>query len=716
MADNINRPSRSHRSDRDDSGREFDEDPLVELARIVSDDGSFFQNAPAKPEKSPEPETSEEAFSTDLEAELMEQFQASFDGEAAAASANADEPDPAAASGNEYADYSAGDSQTLSAMAVAEETQSEALVYADYERSDIYEAAAANDRYAPADPIDRAENDLPAEPAFVPVADTLAEFPENATIEPVHEDNRTAPDDTIASTAAGGPHSDSFEMEFAAALAETAAPPIKEDFTPEFGVEAYGRDPEFQESQASSDGLSDDDIDYSASQYAGPLADGDGAIDDAFEASSAMPPPAAARRGGRKGLIAVVGVLAVVVLGGGVAAYISKIAPNDPAKPAPVIKAEGGDVKIMADAADPGATAPSVLDSSAGLQAKSEEKLIDRIEEPQQIARVVLPDSANENPTQLAKPVGEPAEEPSASVSDAIGKTIDRVMQQPEQPAATPKFDPIGPRKVRTVVIKPDGSVVSNNNSAALPSRALPIEPAPPAVETMEVASVNSTQSPEPTPVKTMEVLSAPAAKETSDIVPPSQQPPPVANTQPPPPVMDAGGDAGVNAGESMDAVAAMSAMAAMIVPSGAVPRPKPADVPGAAVAPASSTQVTGAAARSASDPVNLLAAPAATDKPRVTASTAPAATIPSSAAPAQSGYVVQVSSQRSADQAKTSFADMQRRYNSILGGFYPNIQRADLGDKGTYYRVRIGPMKRESALHVCEQLKSAGGSCFVTR
>jgi cell division protein FtsN len=179
---------------------------------------------------------------------------------------------------------------------------------------------------------------------------------------------------------------------------------------------------------------------------------------------------------------------------------------------------------------------------------------------------------------------------------------------------------------------------------------------------------------------------------------------------------MDAGGDAGVNAGESMDAVAAMSAMAAMIVPSGAVPRPKPADVPGAAVAPASSTQVTGAAARSASDPVNLLAAPAATDKPRVTASTAPAATIPSSAAPAQSGYVVQVSSQRSADQAKTSFADMQRRYNSILGGFYPNIQRADLGDKGTYYRVRIGPMKRESALHVCEQLKSAGGSCFVTR
>jgi cell division protein FtsN len=59
----------------------------------------------------------------------------------------------------------------------------------------------------------------------------------------------------------------------------------------------------------------------------------------------------------------------------------------------------------------------------------------------------------------------------------------------------------------------------------------------------------------------------------------------------------------------------------------------------------------------------------------------------------------------------------MKRRYKSVLGGFEPDIQRADLGAKGTYYRVRIGPMaSRGAALRLCEQLKSAGGNCFVTR
>lgn len=688
MADNINRPSRSYGTDRENSGHEFDEDPLVELARIVSDDGSFFQSAPAKPAKSPEPGTRADPFSADLEAELMEQFEASFADEAAGAVdiAHADEPAPEVESA--YGDYTASDSQAISAMATAADMQSEAVISTDYERSEVYESAAANDRFA------AAGNDLPADPSFDPHSELPGNFSENPDVEPIDDAYRVAPGGATASTAADGPHANSFEMEFAEALADTTSRPFTEDFTPEFGVEAYGRDPEFQGDQASSDGLSDDDLDYAASQYAEPLTDADGNLDDAYESRLAMPPPAAARSGGRKGLIAVVGVLAVVILGGGVAAYIGKIAPNDPAMPAPVIKAEGGDVKIMADAADTSGTAPSVLDPLTGQQAKLEEKLIDRIEEPQQIARVVLPGSVNGSSTQLAKPVGEQTEEPSGSVTDAIGKTIDRVMQQPDQPPATPKFDPIGPRKVRTVVVKPDGSFVSNDNAAGLAQRSLPMPPAPAAVETMEIASVNSTQSPKPTPVKTMEITSAPASGDTGDIKTPLLQPPPVANTEPLPPVMDA-----------------VATLDAMVVPTGSIPRPKPANASDAVIARAQSTQATRSAARSTREPVNLLAAPAATDQPRVTASTAPTVT-----ATGQNGYVVQITSQRSADQAKASFAEMQRRYRSILGGFDPNIQRADLGAKGIYYRARVGPMMRDAALHVCEQLKSAGGNCFVTR
>jgi hypothetical protein len=685
MADDITKPARSYSTHHQNGGQDVDEDPLVELARIVSDDGSFFQSKPAKPADSTEPETIVDPFSADLEAELMEQFDSAFTNEAVGADnvAYAAEPEPLVAHEREGGEYTAGDSQALGEMAIE----------ADVRSGEVISADAADDRIAPFAPGDQFDDDLPTDPS----PDYLADPAIESAIEPLAGPYRATPDDAMASTTEDALQSKSFEMEFAEALADTASPPIAEDFTPEFGIEAYGRDPDFQVGQA--------DDDYPDSHHAGPPADGGGNVDDDYDGDyeevMAMPPPAPARSGGRKGLIAVVGVLAVVVLGGGVAAYIGKVKPNDTATPAPIIKAESGDVKIMADATDTAAMAPSALDPLAGQQVRSEEKLIDRIEEPQQIARVVLPGPVSENTTQLKKPVGEQAEKPSGSVSDAIGKTIDRVWQETGQPADAPKFDPIGPRKVRTVVIKPDGSVVSNDDAEALTQPALP---APPATETMEVASVNSTQSPEPTPVKTVEITSAPATGETiaglgnttigADAAAPPAQ---VANTEPMAPMAPV-----METGETGNA------MQAMAVPAGAIPRAKPAKVPDTIVAAAPP-------GRSTSEPVNLLAAPAETDQPRVTASTPLTATEP--ATTGQSGYVVQVSSQRSADQAQAAFADMQRRYRSILGGFKANIQRADLGARGTYYRVRVGPMaSRNAALQICEQLKSAGGSCFVTR
>ena len=53
--------------------------------------------------------------------------------------------------------------------------------------------------------------------------------------------------------APGEPLPNTFEMEFAEALVDTASPPLTEDFTPEFGVEAYGRDPEIQDDRVSGD-------------------------------------------------------------------------------------------------------------------------------------------------------------------------------------------------------------------------------------------------------------------------------------------------------------------------------------------------------------------------------------------------------------------------------------------------------------------------------
>ena len=83
----------------------------------------------------------------------------------------------------------------------------------------------------------------------------------------------------------------------------------------------------------------------------------------------------------------------------------------------------------------------------------------------------------------------------------------------------------------------------------------------------------------------------------------------------------------------------------------------------------------------------------------------------------ARSGdYLVQVTSQRTESQARIAYQSLQRRYSSLLANETPLIERADLGDKGTYYRVRIGPMDRDGANSFCNDLKSKGGECFVRR
>ncbi|MEP3233210.1 MAG: SPOR domain-containing protein [Hyphomicrobiales bacterium] len=92
----------------------------------------------------------------------------------------------------------------------------------------------------------------------------------------------------------------------------------------------------------------------------------------------------------------------------------------------------------------------------------------------------------------------------------------------------------------------------------------------------------------------------------------------------------------------------------------------------------------------------------------------APAAT--SSTPAANSGdYVVQLSAQRSDEAARTNFRRLQQRY-SVLANYSLNVQRADLGDRGVYHRVRVGPFARSAANSVCERVKSQGGDCIVRR
>ena len=87
----------------------------------------------------------------------------------------------------------------------------------------------------------------------------------------------------------------------------------------------------------------------------------------------------------------------------------------------------------------------------------------------------------------------------------------------------------------------------------------------------------------------------------------------------------------------------------------------------------------------------------------------------PEAAAP--SGAYVQVSSQRSEADAKTSYRVLQGKYPSILGSRSPVIKRADLGSKGVFYRAMVGPFAAaDDATQFCVNLQSAGGKCLVQR
>jgi cell division septation protein DedD len=77
--------------------------------------------------------------------------------------------------------------------------------------------------------------------------------------------------------------------------------------------------------------------------------------------------------------------------------------------------------------------------------------------------------------------------------------------------------------------------------------------------------------------------------------------------------------------------------------------------------------------------------------------------------------FLVQVSSQRSEADAQASYRSLQSRYASVLGDRNAVIRRADLGEKGIYYRAMVGPFaSREQAVALCGSLKAAGGDCVV--
>lgn len=141
----------------------------------------------------------------------------------------------------------------------------------------------------------------------------------------------------------------------------------------------------------------------------------------------------------------------------------------------------------------------------------------------------------------------------------------------------------------------------------------------------------------------------------------------------------------------------------------------------GAAAPPAAAPAAAPTADNADSDQVAAIpqAAPPPQPKPKAAKPQQVASATPAPAAKASSGpsqFVVQVGSKKNQTEALASFADMQQKYPTLLANYRPIVQKADLGSKGVWYRLRIGPITdKSSAAKLCSQLKSQGMSdCLV--
>jgi cell division septation protein DedD len=237
-------------------------------------------------------------------------------------------------------------------------------------------------------------------------------------------------------------------------------------------------------------------------------------------------------------------------------------------------------------------------------------------------------------------------------------------------------------------------------------------------------SGMNATAADEPRRVRTMTVRS------DGTIIPnsaPAQRPAPSATAQPAPsaPAQGAGAPLAVN-----PAPAPSSAPAPTAAPAGAAPQERPgttgtlppqsnenpwADISGAPRAPA--LQAGAPDRLPQNQPAFPLPQQQASLAPPPAPAAAPAPTVAIQAPPAAGSYVVQVASQKTESDARSSWDSLQQRYASVLGSQQASIRRVDLGDRGVFYRAQVGPFgSRTQASELCQSLRAAGGECVIQR
>jgi hypothetical protein len=77
----------------------------------------------------------------------------------------------------------------------------------------------------------------------------------------------------------------------------------------------------------------------------------------------------------------------------------------------------------------------------------------------------------------------------------------------------------------------------------------------------------------------------------------------------------------------------------------------------------------------------------------------------------------IQLGSLKSADAAKQNWAKLQSAFPDQLKALSMRVKTADLGARGTFYRLQAGPVTAAQAKTICQTMDAkSSGSCMVVK
>lgn len=295
-----------------------------------------------------------------------------------------------------------------------------------------------------------------------------------------------------------------------------------------------------------------------------------------------------------------------------------------------------------------------------------------------------------------------PAEETLVSRDDTEGEAVTEVAAVPDVTESG-----LANRKVRTVTVRPDGTIVEAEDSVA-GAEPLPVDR--PDVPSVPGQSLNpsdlltaAANAASPDPIAAVIAESGGAADAqtaTAETTAPDSLE--VAAAQPPSPVT---------------ALALMPEGATATPSNVAAPAPMARPLDRAALNGQPSTSVNaivepdpgqGLALTAGGQQIDLLAPQQSEPAPQQIAVAAP--TQPAGTA---SAYV-QLSAQRDETTAKADARRFDSQFASLFGGNALEIHRVDLGAKGIWYRVMVPASSKGAANSICIDIKNAGGDCLI--